>query len=159
MPDLTGGPAGGLPHKRLSSTPLDTPCRTPMPSSLRSQARIMVALFVLLGVTWVFGFFAFFFTRRVRRGVSKGVEDGRRPPALRGVHPRNGHKAVSVVARPQGVEGLGMGGPGETLGSPWIPLPYGPVSHQNSWPRLQLRLRLPQCTSGESQGQADHVNK
>ena len=27
------------------------------------------------------------------------------------------------VARPQGVEGLGMAGPGETLGSPWIPLP------------------------------------
>jgi hypothetical protein len=39
----------------------------------------------------------------VRRRVSKGVEDGRRPPALRGV------------------EGLGTAGPGETLGSQWPP--------------------------------------
>jgi hypothetical protein len=34
----------------------------------------------------------------IRRGVSKGVEDGRRPPAL-----LMGHKAVSGVARLQGV--------------------------------------------------------
>jgi hypothetical protein len=30
------------------------------------------------------------------------------------------------VACPQGVEGLGMAGPGETLGSPWPPLAIGP---------------------------------
>jgi hypothetical protein len=36
--------------------------------------------------------------------------------------PRNGHKAVLRVARPHGVEGSGMAGPGETLGNPWIPL-------------------------------------
>jgi hypothetical protein len=36
--------------------------------------------------------------RLVRYGVSKRVEDGRRPP-------QNGLKAVSGVARPQGVEG------------------------------------------------------
>jgi hypothetical protein len=48
--------------------------------------------------------------RPVREGVSKGEEDGRRPPVL-------------PVARPQGIEGWGMAGQGETLGSPWIPLP------------------------------------
>jgi hypothetical protein len=49
----------------------------------------------------------------VQRRLSKRVEDSRRPPALR---------AVSGVARPQGVEGSGTVGPGETLGSPWPPL-------------------------------------
>jgi hypothetical protein len=58
----------------------------------------------------------------VRRGVSKGVEESRRPPALWAVHPRNGRKAFSGVARPQGLEGSGLAGPGETLGNPWIPL-------------------------------------
>jgi hypothetical protein len=57
-----------------------------------------------------------------RRGVSKEVEDGRRSPALRVGHPWNSHKAVSGVACPQGVEGSGMAGPGETLGSPWPPI-------------------------------------
>jgi hypothetical protein len=51
--------------------------------------------------------------RPVRRGVSKGVEDGHRPLALRVGHPQNGRK---------GVEGPGMAGPGETLGIPCIPL-------------------------------------
>jgi hypothetical protein len=37
--------------------------------------------------------------------------------------PPNSRKAVWGVARPQGVERLGLAGPGETLGSPWIPLP------------------------------------
>jgi hypothetical protein len=37
----------------------------------------------------------------------------------------NGRNAVLGVARPQGVEGLGMAGRGETLGSPWILLPVG----------------------------------
>jgi hypothetical protein len=48
-----------------------------------------------------------------RRELSKGVEYG---------HPRNARKAVSGVARPQDIEGSGMAGLGETLGSPWIPL-------------------------------------
>jgi hypothetical protein len=54
--------------------------------------------------------------RPVRRGVSKGVEDGRRPPVLRAGHLKNSCKAVSGVARSRGVEGSGMAGPGETLG-------------------------------------------
>jgi hypothetical protein len=45
----------------------------------------------------------------VRRGVSKRVEDGCRPTALRA-----GRKAVYGVARPQGIEGLGMAGPSDT---------------------------------------------
>jgi hypothetical protein len=63
--------------------------------------------------------------RLVRCGVSKGVEDGRRLPALQVGHPRNSHKAVSGVSRPQGIDWLGMAGLGETLGSPWIPLAIG----------------------------------
>ena len=54
-------------------------------------------------------------SRPVRCGVSKGEEDGRRPPAHGQANPRSG--------RPQGVERSGMAGPGETLGSPWPPLP------------------------------------
>jgi hypothetical protein len=61
--------------------------------------------------------------RPVLVGVSKGVEDGHRPPALRAAHPRNGHKAVLGGTHPQGVEGAGMAG--ETLGSLWIPLAIG----------------------------------
>jgi hypothetical protein len=57
-----------------------------------------------------------------RSGVSKAVEDSRSPPALRVGHPEKGRKAVSWVACPQGVEGSGMAGPGETLESPWPPL-------------------------------------
>jgi hypothetical protein len=60
--------------------------------------------------------------RPVREGVSKGEEDGQKPPALQAGHPTNGRKAVWGVARPQGIEGLGMAGPHETLGSLWIPL-------------------------------------
>jgi hypothetical protein len=41
----------------------------------------------------------------VLRGVSKRVEDGRKPPALWEGHRLKGHKALSGVARPQGVEG------------------------------------------------------
>jgi hypothetical protein len=40
--------------------------------------------------------------------TGKGIPGGRRWPQ---------------AARPQGLEGSGMAGPGETLGSPWIPLP------------------------------------
>jgi hypothetical protein len=60
------------------------------------------------------------FSRPVRRRVSKGVEDSRRLPTLLAGHPQNGRKAVLEVARPQGVEGLGMKGQSETLGSLWI---------------------------------------
>jgi hypothetical protein len=42
-----------------------------------------------------------------------------------GSHPRNAHKAVLGGTHPQGVEGAGMAGPGETLGSLWIPLAMG----------------------------------
>jgi hypothetical protein len=44
-------------------------------------------------------------SRGVWRRVSMGVEDGRRPPALRAAHICNGRMAVSGVARTQGVEG------------------------------------------------------
>jgi hypothetical protein len=47
--------------------------------------------------------------RPVREGVSKGEEDGSRATP---------QTAVWEMARPQGVEGLGMAGPGETLESP-----------------------------------------
>jgi hypothetical protein len=60
--------------------------------------------------------------RPVRRGVFKGVKDGSRLPALQAGHPRKGRKTVLGVTRPQAVEGSGMASPGETLGSPWIPL-------------------------------------
>jgi len=58
----------------------------------------------------------------VRRGVSKGVEDGCRPPVLQEDLPWNGPKAVSGKTPPQAVQWLGMSDPGETLGSPWPPL-------------------------------------
>jgi hypothetical protein len=54
----------------------------------------------------------------VRRGLSEGVEDGGRQPALWAGHPENSHKAVSGVARLSGVEGSGIAGPGDTLRSP-----------------------------------------
>jgi hypothetical protein len=64
----------------------------------------------------------------VRRGVSKGVEDGGWKPALGANHPRNGCKAVSGVARPHGIEGSQMAGPDKTLGSPWPPAAVRPRS-------------------------------
>jgi hypothetical protein len=54
----------------------------------------------------------------VRHGVSKGSEDGRRPPTLQASHPWNDHKAVSGIDCQQGVQGLGMAGRGKTLKSP-----------------------------------------
>jgi hypothetical protein len=62
----------------------------------------------------------------VRSGVSKGVEDGRRLLAWSAGHPWNGSNAISGVACPQGIDGLGMANPGETLGSPWPPLAIRP---------------------------------
>jgi hypothetical protein len=50
-------------------------------------------------------------TRPAREGGDKGEEDGRRPPARKGGCP------------PAGRIRVGMAGPGETSGSPWIPLP------------------------------------
>jgi hypothetical protein len=44
----------------------------------------------------------------IQRGVSKGIRNGQRPPALR-------HKVASEVARQQGIEGSGMAGPSKTL--------------------------------------------
>jgi hypothetical protein len=61
-----------------------------------------------------------------------GVQKGRSRPQGR---PRNGHKAISGVAHPQGVEGLGMAGPGETLRSPWLPLAICPW-HRPLWGRF-----------------------
>jgi hypothetical protein len=55
----------------------------------------------------------------VRRWVSKGVEEGPEAACSAG---------VSGVARPQGVERLGMAGLGETLGSPRSPLAIRPCS-------------------------------
>jgi hypothetical protein len=63
-------------------------------------------------------------TLGVRCGVSIGVEDGCRPPALEAGHPRNGCKAASGVAHPQSIEGTGMAGQGETFMVHGYPLPY-----------------------------------
>lgn len=41
----------------------------------------------------------------VRRGVSKGLENSHRLPALQARQPGNGPKAISGVAHPQAVEG------------------------------------------------------
>jgi hypothetical protein len=71
-------------------------------------------------------------SRPVWPGVYKGGEDGRRPLALWAGHslrplalwaghPINGYMAVLGVACPRGgVEGLGMAGPVENSGSPFI---------------------------------------
>jgi hypothetical protein len=52
--------------------------------------------------------------RSVRPGVSKGVEDGRKPPILLYGHFRGGHQ--------QGVTGEGIAGPRDTTGSSLSPL-------------------------------------
>jgi hypothetical protein len=64
---------------------------------------------------------------RHRASNSKRVEDSHRRPALWAGHSRNDCKAVSEEAHPQGVEGLGLAGSGETIGVRGYPLPYGPV--------------------------------
>jgi hypothetical protein len=46
----------------------------------------------------------------VWRGVSKRLGDGRRPPALRAGHSRNGRMAISGVARPARHRRVGHGG-------------------------------------------------
>jgi hypothetical protein len=82
----------------------------------------------------------------VQRSVSKGVED-RRTPALQAGNPRNGHKAVSGVARPQGAKGSGMAGPSETLGSPWIPL------RPDGLPKVSLQPAVPYHSHGRFRGE------
>jgi hypothetical protein len=99
----------------------------------------------------------------IHRRTAWGVQKGKR---RRQGHPRNGRKAVSVVARPQGIEGSGMAGPVETLGSPWPlatpchpPMPgihrqnrqesNGPTEHERKTQGKQIReseglLRGPQ---------------
>ena len=52
------------------------------------------------------------------------IQTHRRPPIVES-KPRNVREAVTRVARLRSVEGSGIVGLGETLGSPWIPLPYG----------------------------------
>jgi hypothetical protein len=47
-----------------------------------------------------------------------GIQGGRR--MAQAGHPTNGREAGLGVARLQGVEGSGMAGLGEILGSPWI---------------------------------------
>jgi hypothetical protein len=63
------------------------------------------------------------------REVSKGEEDS--------------HKAVSGVACLQGIEGYGMAGQDETLGSPWPPLAICPCissQHGNRFHRTQIYM-------------------
>jgi hypothetical protein len=86
---------------------------------------ISVIIFLLQSVEAVWPF-----TRLVWRGVSKGVEEDCRLPALRVGRPQNGPKAFLGVACPQGLKGLEMVGLGETLGSLWILLAYGPAMNK-----------------------------
>jgi hypothetical protein len=85
--------------------------------SLPRLHRLRNALFRFIGV-W--------------RGVSKEVEDGQRPPALQTGQPWNDPKAVLGVVRLQGIEGYGMAGPVETLGSPWPSRAIRPCSDSPS---------------------------
>jgi hypothetical protein len=62
----------------------------------------------------------------VRRGVSKGVENGCRLPNLRA-----GWPAL------QNIDGYGMAVPGETLGIPWPPLALHPFGMARMIPNLQ----------------------
>jgi hypothetical protein len=62
--------------------------------------------------------------RPIRRGVSKGAEDG---------YPKNARKTVLWVAHPQSVEGSGLAGPNETLESPWIPLAIWACPYLVDW--------------------------
>jgi hypothetical protein len=75
--------------------------RAPRPSSLRSSAGNKVDVHFSFP-SLVRGLFL---SIGVRRGLSKGVEDGRSPPALWAGESPNGPKDVSGMARLQGVEG------------------------------------------------------
>jgi hypothetical protein len=108
----------------------------------------------------------FAFSIGVRREVTKGVED------------RNGHEAVLGVARPQGVEGLGMAGLSDALRSSWPPFAIRPwlfrscdicagfkpekFVHRNQLDidsdasAFSFQLRL---GNGKCHGQADHLKK
>jgi hypothetical protein len=67
-------------------------------------------------------------TKAVGHGVYKGVEDSRRKPALWAGHTRNSRKAVLGDGPPAWRRRVGHSGPrsGDTLESPWIPLPFRP---------------------------------
>jgi hypothetical protein len=97
----------------------------------------------------------------VQRGVSKGVEDGRRPPALWAGHRSNSCKAVSGAVRPQGVEGLSMAGPCETLRSPWPPLAIRPCRGVlvHAQKRAWMRVRGAGDDSPQEDGAKDFYKK
>jgi hypothetical protein len=57
---------------------------------------------------------------RHQRRMACGVQKGKRWPQAT--------RPVSGMARQQGVEGSGMAGPGDTLGSPWPPLAIRPCT-------------------------------
>jgi hypothetical protein len=94
--------------------------------------------------------------------VSKGVEDGRRPHPL---------WAVSRVVHPQGVEGLGMAGPSDTLGSPWpllahtpypmpIPLALTPYAHEGRSVFLEyigLKVRINSILIGSNRARRRNI--
>jgi hypothetical protein len=62
----------------------------------------------------------------VRRGMSKGVEDG------------TPETAVSGVAYPLGVEGKGLASLSETLRSPWPPIAIRLCLHRFRWQLVNL---------------------
>jgi hypothetical protein len=96
-------------HREASLQPFSTPLDTPR----RTDLLCYKTCFILdKTLEW--------------RGVSKGVENGRRLPNLRAGYPYNSCKAISWVASSQGIDEIGMAGPGKTLGSPWLPLAIRP---------------------------------
>jgi hypothetical protein len=62
----------------------------------------------------------------VRKGVSKGEENGRRPHALRAGHPPNGRKAIWPARR--AYKGRAWRGRVKLKGVCEYPFPYGPAS-------------------------------
>jgi hypothetical protein len=98
--NMTGLSVGGL---WPSSTLLDTP--TPYTYEvchLSSLCNSMCLKSTCSEYVWKSKFIL-----DVRRGVSKGIEDGRRPPSLWAGLPRYGYMTVSGVACPEGVVGHG----------------------------------------------------
>jgi hypothetical protein len=83
-------------------------------------------------------------THRRTTWVSKGVEDGRRLPALQGVRSAGCLKAVSRVAGPQGSKGLGMTVPFDTVGQVCaiFCLPQTTFLFSNQWGSTSLNMEL-----------------
>jgi hypothetical protein len=95
---------------------ITSPISCPIPPFPRqSPWRCFASLIVTHSTSALSYFSPNVLTIGVHSGVSKGVEEESRLPTLRVDH-------LSGVARPQGIERLGMAGLGETLGSPWAPL-------------------------------------